>query len=158
MIRTSVLRLFLFGLVVFTTPSPARDEAEAPPQWRLSLYGAVANGTGSVLTAGRYGDAWGIRAGAWLRQVHVEGAPPDVFAGVDHLWRSGKWRYGIGVVWIDKENRLNGTRWNFSLSVAYDLSDRYFIELLHFSHGSMAGIEKDADNVGWDLLGLGVAL
>lgn len=154
----------MFSLFLYLSTSivsaGAQDEREAAEsRMRLSLSGAAFNGAGSVLASGRYGDGWGVRLGFWLRDSHVPGHAPHVFLGGDYLWKYSHWRYGIGLAWLDRNgNAINGTHANFSLSVAYDISDRFFIEVMHFSHGSALGIRGDIPNQGWDFIGIGVAL
>jgi hypothetical protein len=159
MIRTSALCPILFCALTGIGMPQARAETDAArPALRLSLSSAAGNGTGSLLAAGRYGNEWGVRAGAWLRDAHVRGPAPDLLVGVDHLWARGRWRFGLGAAWLNNENDVNGTRWNFSIAVAYDFSDRAFIEFVHFSHGAYLGIRKDDPNGGWNFIGVGVVL
>ncbi len=97
--------------------------------------------------------------GYWARDPHLDTGEPHFTVGMDHVWTYRKWRYGIGAVWIDNDNVINGTRWNFDLALAYNFSDRFFVEFLHFSHASkVLGIKKDLPNSGWDFIGLGLTL
>jgi hypothetical protein len=153
----SAICFMLVGVLVGA--AKAADEPPIDrPQVQLSLSRAVATGTGSLLAAGRYGDDWGLRLGAWLYDKHVDGLAPDGFIGVDRLWTYDGFRYGLGAAWLNSTNDLNGTHWNFSISVAYKFSERVFVEIIHFSHGTSIGIRRDAPNDGWDFLGLGFAL
>ncbi|MHB8623070.1 MAG: hypothetical protein ACYC9J_07680 [Sulfuricaulis sp.] len=141
------------------TAAYASGGDEAPAALRISVSDAAINDPGAVLIAGRYGGAWGARVGFWTHDLHLQTGAPHVMAGMDHVWTNEKWRYGIGAVWIDNENEVNGTRWNFDLSLAYDLSNRMFIEFLHFSHASkVLGIERSRPNEGWNFIGIGFAL
>ena len=53
--------------------------------------------------------------------------------------------------------KSNGTRWNFDFTVAYDFSERVFVEYQHLSHGTYIGISTRAPNGGWNILGVGYA-
>jgi hypothetical protein len=152
-IRPSV-RLVLVGLfLAAAAPAMALDLTKAG--LRLSVLDEVTTGAGSVLLAARYGGSWGLKLGTWIRDVHVTPSAPQVLAGGNYVWTWSDWRFGLGVVWIDRETNYNGTRWNFDFSISYDLSERIFCEYQHNSHGAKVGIEKDAPNEGWNLLGIG---
>lgn len=168
MLKKPKIAWMLLGWMAFVLPSFAQENAQSGdgdgagstrPALRLSVSGAVYNSSGSVLVAGRYGSDWGLRGGAWATAKDIyAGEVPSVFIGVDRLWTHGRWRYGLGPIWIDSKNEINGTRWNASLSVAYDVSDRVFVEFIHFSHGSALGIRRNTANAGWNFLGVGIAL
>jgi hypothetical protein len=154
MTETRGAALLLGFALLSSAPSYALDETKV--DLRLSLADAVSWGTGSNVVTGRYGGNWGVKLGFWIRDSHVEPGAPNMLAGVDYVWTKSKWRFGFGTVWIDEENRINGTRWNFDLSLAYGLSSRVFVEYQHYSHGSILGIRKDESNEGWDLVGVGL--
>ena len=122
---------------------------------RVSVLDEFTTGAGSLLLSARYGGSWGLKLGAWVRDVHVLPGAPRVLAGGNYVLTLSNWRLGAGIVWIDRETNYNGTRWNFDFSISYDLSDRIFLEYQHDSHGSKVGIKKEAPNEGWNLLGLG---
>jgi hypothetical protein len=154
-----LVSVIVLNALLPSTAAYASGDDETPVALRLSVSDAVVNDTGAVLMSGRYGGAWGVRVGYWVRDPHLEPGAPHLTAGMDHVWTRKKWRYGIGAVWIDNDNEINGTRWNFDLSLAYDLSDRIYVEYLHFSHGSkVLGIKRDIPNLGWNLIGLGFKL
>lgn len=124
---------------------------------RLSVSEDVVHAPGSVVVSGRYGGAWGLKLGAWVRDTHVEhGAASNKLAGIDHVWKYAGWRAGLGVVWIDQETNLSGTHWDFDVSLAYDFGRRVFLEYRHYSHAKKLGISEDVPNGGWNLLGVGV--
>jgi hypothetical protein len=150
--RTQAIILFFLGMSA-GAPCFARDETR--PGLRLSVADDFVHAQGSIVVSGRYGDAWGVRLGFWARDSHVDPGAPNVLAGVDRAWTRAKWRYGVGLVWIDETNKLNGTNWNFDAFLAYDLTDRLFVEYRHYSHGRVFGIQKDAANGGWNLIGVG---
>ena len=108
------------------------------------------------MVSGRYGGSWGVKLGFWIRDSHVEPGAPNKLAGVDYVWTESKWRFGLGTAWIDEENSVNGTRWNFDLSLAYDLPNRVLVGYQHYSHGSILGIRKSESNEGWNLIGVGL--
>ena len=146
---------FLLGvLVLLGAPSYALDETR--PDLRLSVSDDFVHARGSMLVSARYGGGWGARLGFWVRESHVESSKANFFAGIDHVWTYSKWRAGIGAVWIDEVNDLNGTHWDFDVSLGYDLSSRVFVEYRHHSHGRKLGISKDASNDGWNLIGIGL--
>lgn len=151
----SLIRLVFAGLVLAATV-PARAWDETKVDLRLSLSTDVFRAPGTMVVAARYGGGWGVTLGTWVRNVKVTPAP-DVLAGAGYVWTRAKWRVGAGVAWINEENDLNGTRWNFNASVAYRWADRIFLEYQHYSHGAILGIKSDAPNGGWNLLGVGVA-
>lgn len=140
--------------LALVTPSYALDETKV--DLRLSVSEDFVHAPGSVLVSGRYGGAWGARLGSWVRDSHVEPGAPHMFAGVDHVWTYSKWRAGLGAVWIDEVNNLNGTHWDFDVSLGYDLTDQVFVEYRHHSHGRKLGISRDASNDGWNLIGIGL--
>jgi hypothetical protein len=136
-----------------TVPALAWDETK--PGLRMSVLDDLTVGAGSVLVSARYGGALGLKAGAWVRDIHVVPGAPNVLLGANYVWTYSNLRLGAGVVWIDQENSNNGTRWNFDFTISYDLSARVFCEYQHNSHGSTVGIKKDIANEGWNLLGIG---
>jgi len=147
----------LAGLALLAgAPSHAQDETRAG--LRLTMATDVFRASGSMVVAGRYGGSWGARLGFWVRDGHVDPGAPNKLAGVDHMWTRSNWRYGIGLVWIDEVNNVNGTRWNLDLSLAYDLSPRVFAEYRHYSHGSNIGIRTDLPNSSWNFVGFGLTL
>ena len=153
LLRQSVRLVFVCLLLAAAAPARALDPT--PVGLRLSLLDEFTTGAGSLLLYARYGGAWGLKLGTWIRDVHVVPRAPNVVAGGDYVWTLSKWRLGVGIVWIDRTTNYNGTLWNFNFSVSYDLSDRIFCEYQHFSHGSKLGIKTDAANEGWNLLGIG---
>jgi hypothetical protein len=141
------------------TVSYASGDNETQVALRLSGSVATINDPGAVLMSGRYGGTWGVRLGFWAHDPLLQTGAPHFVAGMDRVWTYRNWRYGIGAVWIDNDNDVNGTRWNFDLALAYDLSNRIFVEFLHLSHGSkVLGIKKDLPNEGWNFIGLGLTL
>jgi hypothetical protein len=155
-VRRAAIKGFLLGVVLLlSAPSYALDETKGG--LRLSVAEDFVHAPGSVVISGRYGGAWGVRAGFWARDRNAEGGAPNKFAGVDYMWTYEKWHAGLGTVWIDEKNSLNGTHWDFDVSLAYDLSGRIFVEYRHYSHGRKLGIKKDAPNDGWNLVGVGLA-
>jgi hypothetical protein len=149
--------LFLCWSLCAGAPARALDLQldETRPGLRLSVAEDFVHAVGSVVVSGRYGGAWGVRAGFWARDSDAEGDAPTKFAGVDYMWTYGNWHAELGTVWIDKTNGLNGTHWDFDVALAYDLSDRIFVEYRHYSHGKKLGIKRDAANSGWNLIGVG---
>jgi hypothetical protein len=123
---------------------------------RVTLSEDFVHAHGATLLAGRYGGAWGLRLGAWLRtdDMHPE---PHWMAGIDHVWTAGRWRAGLGAAWIDQKTNINGTLWLFDVSLAYDVSRRVFVEYRHHSHGARLGIRRDVRNGGWNLIGIGLS-
>jgi hypothetical protein len=153
LLRQSVRLVFVCLLLAAAAPARAFDPT--PVGLRISLLDEFTTGAGSLLAYARYGGAWGLKLGTWIRDVHVVPRAPDVVAGGDYVWSLSKWRFGAGVVWIDRTTNFNGTLWNFNFSASYDLTDRIFCEYQHFSHGSKVGIKTDAPNEGWNLIGIG---
>ena len=146
---------FLLGAgLLLSGPSHALDETKA--ELRLSVSDDLVHARGSTLVSARYGGAWGARLGFWARESQVEPSKAHFFAGVDHVWTYSKWRAGLGAVWIDEVNDLNGTHWDFDVSLGYDLSSRVFVEYRHHSHGRKLGISQNASNDGWNLVGVGL--
>jgi hypothetical protein len=154
LIRQAVRLVFVCLSLVAAAPARALDETRVG--LRLSVLDEVTTGAGSVLVSARYGGSWGLMLGTWIRDVHVLPGAPAVLAGGNYVWTKSGWHFGVGVLWIDRLTNYNGTRWNFDFSLSYDLSDRVFCEYQHFSHGSKVGIEKNAPNEGWNLLGVGL--
>ena len=152
--RAAIAGLLLSLGLLLSAPSYALDETRA--ELRLSVSGDFVHAPGATLVSARYGGAWGARLGFWARESHAESSKAHYFAGVDHVWTYSKWRAGLGAVWIDEANDLNGTHWDFDVSLGYDLSNRVFVEYRHHSHGRKLGISKDASNDGWNLVGVGL--
>jgi hypothetical protein len=144
--------LFLFA----SAPAWGWSLDETRAGLRLALSADVYRAPGSVVASARYGGNWGLKLGAWLYGNDVEPRAPHVVAGADYVFTKSKWHLGAGVAWIDEENSINGTRWNFDLSLSYDFSDRVFLQYQHYSHGSGLGWRRDTPNYSWNLLGLGL--
>jgi len=127
------------------------------PGTRLSAGIDVFRAPGTVVANVRYGGTWGARLGYWAYTTSDVGPQaPTVLIGVDYMltfWK--KIRGGIGLAWIDGENNVNGTRWNLDTTLAYDLSDRVFVEYRHQSHGAVLGLDSDKPNGGWNIVGAG---
>jgi hypothetical protein len=153
--RTRGLLLPLCALA-FAAPSFALQLDEARKDLRLSLSEDFMHAHGATLLAGRYGGAWGAKAGAWLDAGDVR-PKPHGFVGADRVWTIGGWRAGLGAIWMDEKTSVSGTRWLFDVSLAYDVTPRLFVEYRHFSHGARLGIKKDVPNGGWNLIGIGIA-
>jgi hypothetical protein len=153
-LRTASLVCACLALV----PSPARawQWDETKPALRLSLGLDVYRAPGAMLATARYGGAWNVKASAWVRDVHVQPEAPNYLLGAGYVLTKSKWRLGIGAVWIDEENDVNGTRWNVDVSRAYDISKRMFFEYQHYSHGAIVGLKKDESNGGWNLISAGL--
>jgi len=149
------LRVALACLVVFAA-APVRAWDETTPALRLSLGLDVYRAAGAMVASVRYGGNWNVKAGAWVRDVHILPEAPNMLLGGGYMWTKSKWRFGAGLVWIDGENNVNGTPWNFDASVAYDWSDRAFFEYQHYSHGTLLGLRRDVSNGGWNLFGVGL--
>ena len=133
------------------------DVDDTRPGTRLSVGVDVFRAPGTVVATLRYGGTWGAKLGYWAYTTSDVGPhTPNVLIGADYMltfWK--KLRGGFGLAWIDEENNVNGTRWNFDTTVAYDLSERVFIEYRHQSHGAVLGISKDKPNGGWNIVGAG---
>lgn len=153
--RVAALAFACFALVA-ATPAGAWNWDEIRPALRLSLGLDVYRAPGTMVASARYGGNWNAKAGAWVRDVHVQPEAPSFLLGGGYAWTKANWRFGAGVVWIDDENDINGTRWNFDASIAYDMSGRLFFEYQHYSHGAILGLKKDASNGGWDLISVGL--
>jgi hypothetical protein len=152
--RSAISGCLLGVLLLLSAPSYALDETT--PDLRLSVSEDFVHARGSMMVSARYGAGWGARLGFWARDSHVEPSKANFFAGIDHVWTYSKWRAGLGAVWIDEVNDLNGTHWDFDVSLGYDLSSRIFVEYRHHSHGRKLGISKDKSNDGWNLIGVGL--
>jgi hypothetical protein len=152
--RAAITGLLLGVGLLLSAPSYALDETKA--DLRLSLSDDFVHAPGSMVVSARYGGSWGARLGFWARDSHVQPGAPNFFVGIDHVLTYSKWRAGFGAVWIDEVNNLNGTHWDFDVSLGYDLSSSGFVEYRHHSHGRKLGISKDASNAGWNLIGIGV--
>ena len=150
---------FLCLVLAAATPARAMDWSldETKPALRLSVSVDVFRVPGTVAASARYGGNWNVKAGTWLHNNGVDPRAPSLLLGAGYVLTKSKFRFGLGVVWIDDVNfNVNGTRWNIDASVAYDLSDRWFVEYQHYSHGAILGVKDDVSNGGWNLLGLGL--
>jgi len=158
--RKLSVRLTLAGLAVLASTSLQAFDLEVEETrsgTRLSAGTDVFHAPGTVVASLRYGGTWGARLGYWVYTTSDVGPQaPTVLIGADFMltfWR--KLRGGIGLAWIDDENNVNGTRWNLDTTLAYDLSDRVFIEYRHQSHGAILGVSSDKPNGGWNVVGIG---
>jgi hypothetical protein len=155
-VRRTVAIAFMCFALAAAAPAGAWNWDETKPALRLSLGLDVYRAAGAMVASARYGGSWNAKASAWVRDVHVQPEAPNFLLGGGYVWTKSKWRFGAGLVWIDEENSVNGTRWNFDLSAAYDMSDRVFFEYQHYSHGAMLGIKKDLSNGSWNLMSVGL--
>jgi len=151
-------RILLASLCLLAWAAPVRalQLDETRKDFRVALSEDFMHASGSTLLALRYGGAWGVTAGGWLAtdDVHPD---PHGFAGANRVWTSGRWRAGLGAIWMDEETSVNGTHWLFDVSLSYDFTRRVYVEYRHFSHGSKLGIAKDKPNGGWNLIGVGLS-
>ena len=161
----------LFSSMMLLASAPSRalaqeDAQSAPldlqvedtsPGLRLSAGVDLFRAPGTVVVNGRYGGTWGARLGLWVHEgSDIQPHSPHVLVGADYMltfWR--KFRGAAGVAWIDEVNNKNGTHWNFDFTLAYDLSERVFVEYRHQSHGAELGIREDRPNDGWNIIGVG---
>lgn len=153
MIRRCGLLLAAFALM-WTGAARALQLDETRRDFRLTLSQDYLHAHGATLLAGRYGGAWGLRAGRWVSTDDMD-PKPHWMAGVDHVWTVGRLRAGLGAAWIDEKTNVNGTLWLFDVSLAYDITRHVFVEYRHHSHGSKLGIKRDVRNGGWNLIGIG---
>ena len=124
---------------------------------RVSVGADVFRVPGTTVASARYGGSWNVKAATWLHDAGVDPDAPNLLLGGGYVLTMSRFRLGAGIVWIDKtNNNVNGTHWNVDASVAYDLSDRVFVEYQHYSHGAILGVKQDVSNGGWNLVGLGV--
>ena len=153
-VHAAIIGLLLGVGLLLSAPSHALDETKA--DLRLSVSDDFVHARGAMVISARYGGSWGARLGFWARESQVEASAANFFVGIDHVWTYSKWRAGLGSVWIDKVNDLNGTHLDFDVSLGYDLSSRVFLEYRHHSHGRKLGISENASNDGWNLVGVGL--
>src|SRR5262245_52386360 len=93
-----------FVCLALLAVSPARAWDDTKVGWRLSVLDDVTVGAGSVLVSARYGGGWGVRGGAWVRDVHVQPSAPNFYVGGNYVWSFSNLRLGAGILWIDQEN------------------------------------------------------
>jgi hypothetical protein len=164
--------LLLSGLALLAS-APARAVAQEGAQTRhldlqvddtrLSLRMSAGidlfHAPGTVVVNGRYGGTWGVRLGLWAHDgSDIQSRSPHVLAGADYMLTiEKKFRGGVGLAWIDEVNNKNGTHWNFDFTLAYDLSEKVFVEYRHQSHGAEVGISGGSPNDGWNTIGAGYA-
>jgi len=133
------------------------DIEDTSPGLRVSAGMDVLRVPGTLVASARYGGTWGVRLGWWVHSgSDIRPSSPTLLVGADYMltfWK--KIRGGFGVAWIDRETNVNGTRWNFDATLAWDLSERVFVEYRHQSHGAILGISPNAPNGGWNIVGVG---
>lgn len=103
-----------------------------------------------------------LRAPGWAREVPDEliAQKPALkidslnYIGIEREWCDVRWCATLGAAKLTELTKINGTYYNFTLGLRYVIDKHWSIELTHFSHGSMLGIEKDKSNAGWNLLGV----
>jgi hypothetical protein len=162
--------LLFSGLALLASAPPralAQEDTQPPqldlqvddtrPGLRLSAGIDLFHAPGTVVVSGRYGGTWGARLGLWAHDgSDIRPRSPHVLVGADYVltfWK--KFRGGAGVAWIDEVNNKNGTHLNFDFTLAYDLSERVFVEYRHLSHGAEVGIRDGSPNDGWNVIGAG---
>jgi hypothetical protein len=156
--RTSIgLLLWALALAAIEPSRALALEVEdTRPGLRMSAGVDVYRAPGSTVANGRYGGTWGVNLGVWAHSNSAVGRePPNFLIGFDYMLKIRDWRAGIGLAWIDKINRMNGTHLNLDMTLAYDLSDRFFVEYRHQSHATVFGIKEDEPNGSWNIVGLG---
>jgi hypothetical protein len=130
---------------------------ETKTSLRVSVGADVFRVPGTTVVSARYGGGWNVKAATWLHNAGVDPEAPNLLLGGGYVLTMSRFRLGAGIVWIDKtNNNVNGTHWNVDGSIAYDVTDRVFVEYQHYSHGAILGVKQDVSNGGWNLLGLGV--
>lgn len=151
-----------FAVLLFL-PSAAPANAlpwewdETKPSLRLTLGVDFFRVPGTTVVSARYGGNWNVKVSTWVHDAGVDPHAPKLLAGAGYVLTKRHWRFGAGLAWIDEtNNNVNGTHWNFDGSVAYDVSERVFVEYQHYSHGAILGISSDTSNGGWNLFNLGV--
>ena len=129
------------------------------PGLRLSVGVDRLHVPGTDVVNGRYGGTWGVRLGLWVHDgSDIQPRSPHVLVGADYMLTiEKKFRVGAGIAWIDEVNNKNGTHLNFDFTLAYDLSERVFVEYRHQSHGTILGIGGNSPNDGWNIIGAGYA-
>ncbi len=151
----------IFALLALLAGAPAHafrlDIEDTSPGLRVSAGTDVFRAPGTLVANARYGGTWGARLGWWVHGgSDIRPSSPTLLAGADYMltfWK--KIRGGFGVAWIDRETNVNGTRWNFDATLAWDLSGRVFVEYRHQSHGAILGISPNTPNGGWNIVGIG---
>lgn len=110
---------------------------------------------------GGYGVRLGqLRAPSWSHRIpqEITAVKPEWkldslnYVAVDKEWCGSNWCGTLGLAHLSELTKINGTKANFLLGVRYKMTEQHSIELMHFSHGSMLGIEKEKSNAGWNLL------
>jgi hypothetical protein len=147
-------------VLLHAVPARAMDWGfdETRSALRLSVSVDVFRVPGTVAASARYGGTWNAKAGTWLHNNGVDPSAPSLLLGAGYMLTVSRFRFGLGVAWIDSVNlNVNGTRWNVDASIAYDLSDRWFVEYQHYSHGAILGVKDEVSNGGWNLLGVGAS-
>ena len=130
---------------------------ETKPSLRLTAGVDFFRVPGTTVASARYGGAWNVKVSTWLHNAGVDPKAPNLLLGGGYVLTKWNFRFGAGLVWIDDTNyNVNGTRWNFDGSIAYDVTSRVFVEYQHYSHGAILGISSHTSNGGWNLLNLGV--
>lgn len=148
-----------FAFLAFqSAPTRALDWGfdETKPSLRTSLGVDVFRVPGTLVASARYGGSWNAKAATWLNDTGVDPDAPHLLLGGGYVFTISRFRFGAGIAWIDKtNNNVNGTHWNFDGSIAYDVTDRVFVEYQHYSHGAIFGLKNNTSNGGWNLLGVG---
>lgn len=152
--RWLVIALIAVAVIAWTTIARAQTPLS------LSVTSDIRHAPGLSSWALRYGDEWGLRAGAIVMPTtKVRGVTMTEtvgLIGVDRRWRvAERLSVGLGAAWISDTTLLNGTRLNLDLSATWRIAGGAFIEFRHYSHGSMLGIGRGKPNKGWNLVGIG---
>lgn len=93
--------------------------------------------------------SWSTYVGQW-RSDRFGG--DTRLAGAEYRRHLGPLFAGIGAAWLDQLTPLNGTLWNFSVTVGWDFGRAQAL-CRHISHASLLGIAPDKPNGGWNFCG-----
>jgi hypothetical protein len=97
-----------------------------------------------------------LRAPSWSHRIPAEMSEWKLdslnYVAADREFCGTNWCGSLGIAHLSELTKINGTKTNFLLGIRYVINPEWSLELLHFSHGSMLGIEKGKSNSGWNFL------
>lgn len=159
------MRRILVALVATMSSCAPLPAADLPFEVRAGVGFDALHGQGYWSPGVRLGNEWGLRVGLlkapmWAADVpgEIKAAKPQfdltdvAYYGVEREFCGERWCGALGIARLSRLTELNGTKWNFMLGLRYKFSPEWSGGLIHFSHGSMLGIERDKANSGWNVL------
>jgi len=143
---------WVISLLMLSSLCRAEMSLEVGPMF---LSGEYSEG-GALILSERF-DKYSVSLGYIMEQWVTPRTEPrthireNLFVqGQRHFDLSQKWELGVGVVYLNSISRVQGSNFNASLMVRYNINDRFTLNVRHFSNAGSA-----PPNMGQDMLTIG---